>query len=185
MKSASVLSFLVAVSLIGVGVACTKTVTRVVPNSTDAGSDGGKVTTKPSPSTDDDDATGDDDDTTSSSSSSSSSSGSTTPKPADCKKKTNQTECATCCAEISPKGYKAYQAEVTKCVCADDVCKPDCKTTLCATTPKNPDSTCQTCFQGAQQTCGEPVLTACQADADCTVFNDCLNTASCQTKPAQ
>ena len=77
-----------------------------------------------------------------------------------------------CCATISPKGYKAYQAAVIACVCQDDVCKTECKSTLCATTPKNPDQACGTCFQGAQQTCGEPVLTACQENADCTTYND-------------
>lgn len=186
MKSASVISVFATIGLLAVGVACTKSVTRVVPTTTatDAGTDAGKVNTIPSG--DDDDTTGDDDDSTSSSSSSgssSSSSGSTVPKVSDCKKKATQNECGACCSEISPDGAQVYALETKKCICQADVCQTECKSTFCATPQKNPNTACGTCAQGAQETCGETVVTNCNADAKCKVFEACLEGAQCVTKP--
>lgn len=194
MKSASVFSLLVSVGVLTAAVACTKTVTRVVPGTTaDAGTDAGKgVTTRPSG--DDDDTSGDDDDTTTKKDAGKGDDDDTAgddddtaakPKVSDCKKKALQGDCVSCCQEIEPDGAKVYSAELIKCICLEDNCKTDCKATLCAASPKNPDTACNSCAGTAQQTCGEPVLTACDADAKCKVFNACLNTATCGTKPTQ
>lgn len=182
MKPASFLAVLFSLGLLSIAVACTTTTTRIIAG-TDAGADSGKEgpSTVPSPS-DDDDTSDDDDDTTKGDDDDDT----TTKKPtaASCKKSsTTQTECLQCCGKVEPDGFKTYNAAVSSCLCADGVCKDQCKTTICASTPKNPTQDCADCANGADiQQC---LTDACSPDAKCIAYNQCLMDASCQTKTAQ
>lgn len=175
MKSVSVLSILFSVGLVGLAVACTKTITRVIPYDADAGKDAGSL---PPPADDDDDTTtGDDDDDTT-----------PPPKkdagPPDCKKTESQAECASCCGDQHKAGFKIYQDAIKACVCSAEVCGTECKTTLCAN--KNPTQACATCANDKQQdSCQQPVSDACGADDDCLAWNACVTKANCGAKPVQ
>lgn len=185
MKPASFLAVLLSFGLLSIAVACTTTTTRIVAGS-DAGSDSGKEgpSTVPSPKGDDDDTKGDDDDDTKKGDDDDDTTPPKKKTAATCKKSsTTQTECLQCCGEVEPSGFKTYNAGVSSCLCAEGVCKDQCKTTLCASTPKNPTQDCADCANAADiQQC---LTDACSPDAKCVAYSQCLQDASCQTKAAQ
>jgi hypothetical protein len=179
-----------AFGLLVLVVACTKTTTKVIDGEEiDAGHEGGSgVSTKPSSSGA---PVGDDDDDDSTTSSSSSSSGSTsssssggTPTVADCHAKATQKTCGDCCQQISQAGFQVYAKAQHDCGCEAQYCADTCKTSYCAATPANPTPDCLTCFNQHLQDCSGTVNTACNANADCKVFNNCLQTA-CAGLPTQ
>ena len=186
MKPARLFSFLVSLVLLAIVVACSKTVTRVVPTGTaDAGTDSGKVTTTPSGDDDDDDKKSDDDDKKSDDDDDKKSDDDdddAPPKVSDCKKKTGQQECATCCQQIAPEGAVVYSKLVKDCLCNPDggTCVDECKKTLCANKQPSAGDTCSECMSGA--VCSD-IPETCNADAKCKVFNDCVTKAECPNKP--
>ncbi|HVH47329.1 MAG TPA: hypothetical protein VM925_33570 [Labilithrix sp.] len=107
-------------------------------------------------------------------------SGSDEPTCADTAK---QLACGQCCAADHQEGAIVYQTAVSECMCDEANCATDCESTLCAAQPKNPDATCNTCFNAKQNACAQPVTDACSANADCVAFYQCLTSSGCANKP--
>jgi hypothetical protein len=98
--------------------------------------------------------------------------------------------CGTCCIGNHKTGYTVFQTSLLACTCkgtgADGgaPCATECAATACASTPKQPDATCNTCLQAAIGTggaCQEQVVSDCSADTDCLAQQKCVS--QCQGKP--
>jgi hypothetical protein len=107
-----------------------------------------------------------------------------------CGAETTLQACGTCCIGNHKSGYTVFQNSLLGCACkgtgADGgaPCAADCASTICATTPANPDATCSTCLQtsiGSGGGCQEQVSADCTADKDCLAQQTCV--AQCQGKP--
>jgi hypothetical protein len=157
--------------------ACTTT-TRTIEN--DPGTDGGK-----------------DSSTTSkeggTSSTTDKDSGTTTTDPDEaCAEEGTLQACGQCCIKEHTKGYKVFEAALVACACegtgstADGgapACADECADTLCASTPAQPDATCQTCLEGSigqGEACTDAVSTACSDEPDCLAQQECV--AGCPKK---
>jgi hypothetical protein len=107
-----------------------------------------------------------------------------------CGKETTLQACGTCCIANHKSGYTIFQNSLLACACkgtgADGgaPCSTDCAATICAATPKNADTTCNTCLQtsiGNGGACQEQLTTDCAPDADCVAEQTCV--AQCKGKP--
>lgn len=120
-----------------------------------------------------------------SSSSSSSSSGGTekdaTSNP-KCFEEPSQVACVQCCSTLHEAGAITYLGASIECMCLPENCKADCESTYCGELPKDPDAQCATCIKQKETSCTNAISTACGADPDCVVFNQCLVDARCTTK---
>jgi hypothetical protein len=156
-------------------IACTTTTTTTTPDTTtenkptDPQADAGKPKTPAA-------------DAGASSSSSSGGDKDKTPDAPECSDTTTGQECIQCCAEAHTKGYQAYMGTLIKCLCEAAQCATECATTICGTTPKNPDAACNDCINSKAQSCEKPLETACTASQDCMDFTQCGAEASCNTK---
>lgn len=103
--------------------------------------------------------------------------------PPTCADEATQQACGQCCAGEHQQGAGVYMQVLTQCVCEADNCATECEATLCAATPKEPDTTCVQCANEKQQNCGKALGQTCGADKDCMAFNQCLQ--QCANKPAQ
>lgn len=104
------------------------------------------------------------------------------PSAPECSDTTDQQSCVQCCADGHQKGAQVYMGALLKCLCEASACATECKTTICAASPKNPDSTCETCMNSKSQDCGSAIETACTASTECLDFNQCATDADCGTK---
>jgi len=158
---------IVAVSLISFSFACSST-TRVVTEEKDSGSgsgsDGGTTPSDASVVTDaskpeaKDGGVGP--------------SGSTAAE--KCAAETTQTSCQQCCATAEQPAYLAFQNALVKCGCQDTVCKTQCAASLCATTPAQPTTECQTCLGQAQSgACKTDIEKVCTGSGACAPFAEC------------
>ena len=159
------------VTLTGLVVACSSTVTGTDTSTPEAGTKETGSTVKDSGATED---TG---------------TGTTTDDTA-CGKETTLQACGTCCVANHKSGYTTFQSSLFACACkgtgADGgaPCATDCASTICAATPKNADATCNTCLQASISTggaCQEQLTTDCTADADCVAEQSCVT--QCKGKP--
>ncbi|MBX3208699.1 MAG: hypothetical protein KF764_26940 [Labilithrix sp.] len=91
--------------------------------------------------------------------------------------------CAQCCATAHPEGAAVYNGALETCACKADNCQEECKDTLCASPPAQPDQACVTCANGLQSACGQDVTTACTASQDCMTFYQCITDSGCAGKP--
>lgn len=98
--------------------------------------------------------------------------------------------CGSCCITNHKTGYAVFQKSLLDCTCkgtgADGgaPCATECAATACATTPKQPDGTCNTCLQASIGTgggCQDQVVADCSADTDCLAQQKCVS--QCQGKP--
>lgn len=159
--------------LTGTVVACSTTVTSVVPDpGTVDGGDGGK---KEGGSAGNDSGGGNPDDA--------------------CGEEATKQACGECCITNHQTGYKTFETALLECVCTGEgsakdagagsgPCKSECATTLCAATPMNGNTACNNCVQTSVNTggaCLQHVSTACQADQDCVDQQACIG--QCQSKP--
>lgn len=162
------------VSLAGLVVACssTTTVTGTDTTTPEAGAKETGSTAKDSSTTTEDTGTG------------------TGTDDKACGAETTLQACGTCCIANHKTGYTVFQDSLLGCACkgtgADGgaPCATECGSTICATTPKNADATCNTCLQasvGQGGGCQEQVSTDCTADTDCLAEQKCI--AQCAGKP--
>ncbi|MBX3233982.1 MAG: hypothetical protein KIT84_34410 [Labilithrix sp.] len=171
------LSVILSLGVFGLAVACTKTITRIVPAETDAGADAGKLPQGDDDDDDDDDSADDDDDDDN---------GKKDAGPPDCKKTDLQAACVQCCGDQHKAGFKTYNDAIKSCICTEELCGTPCKTTFCATPQKNPTSqACPDCANEKQAECQDALGEACGADEDCVAWNECVTKAGCQNKPVQ
>jgi hypothetical protein len=161
--------------LTGTVIACTSTVTSVLPdpNSVDGG-DGGKKEGGGGGGND--------------------SGGGGNPDDL-CGEEATKQACGECCITNHPTGYKTFETALLECVCdgtgstqdagaGNGPCKTQCATTICAAAPMNPNAACNTCINGSIQqngACLQHVGTQCQADQDCVDQQTCVG--QCQSKP--
>lgn len=185
MKSASSLSFVVSAFLIAASAfACSSSDSTPGVDTSDAGngnntSGGNNASGGPdtpiltSPNGDDDDDAG----TTTDGGKKNTGDGGT----ASCAATTTQQDCATCCGKAHPTGYKTYNNAITACICDKNICQYSCSDSYCA--QKNASADCVTCANDRiSPNCNQPVSQACGADPDCVQFNQCLQTADCNSK---
>lgn len=157
------------------GIACTTTTTttEVPAGTTDGGTKEGGTSTKDSGTTTDDKDS------------------STNADPDEaCGDEATLQGCATCCATNHQDGYATFTGALLGCACngtgADGgtgPCATDCAATACASTPANPDATCNACLQasvGQAGACQQAVGSACTAEPDCLAQQKCV--AQCQGK---
>ena len=109
----------------------------------------------------------------------------TTKTTATCESASNGAQCAElcadtcgdCCDTVYPQGIETWVSIfMDKCLCsATAPCKTQCAASICAATPTNPDAACQACYQGLANdaACLAATSTACQADAQCKLNDDC------------
>lgn len=101
---------------------------------------------------------------------------------ATCAEETGQQECAQCCANAHPAGYKVYSGAISTCMCKAANCQTECADTACAATPLQPDSACVTCINSKQASCQQDLTDACTPSKTCMEFYGCLTDSSCLTK---
>lgn len=98
--------------------------------------------------------------------------------------------CGTCCVTAHKAGYTVFQDSILACACkgtgADGgaPCATECAATICAATPANPDTACNTCLQGSIGMgggCQQQVSTDCTGNADCVAEQKCVGL--CKGKP--
>jgi hypothetical protein len=101
--------------------------------------------------------------------------------------------CEQCCAGNHTTGATTLTKTVIACSCngvgetgdagadggdgGSGPCASACAATLCATTPQQPDTACQTCSQAsvsAGGACANYLSTQCQADTDCVAEQTCF-----------
>jgi hypothetical protein len=166
-----------SVGMLAGAIACTTTTTEVSDPATDGGKEGSTTTKEAG---------------TSSSSGTTSSSGSTGNPDDECATKSAD-ECIDCCGGNHKAGAQTLTKAVIACGCsgtgaeagdggagdagAEGPCATECETTLCASTPKQPDATCNTCLKkaiGQGGACAKYASDECLADDDCKAAQECL-----------
>jgi hypothetical protein len=84
--------------------------------------------------------------------------------------------CVSCCEDNHKTGSNTFFGTLQACWCKGANCGTDCSATLCATTPANPDATCESCIDGlADDACDADLDANCGSDPDCVAFNTCAN----------
>ncbi len=162
------------VTLTGLVMACssTTTVTGTDTSTPEGGAKEGGTTVKDSSTTTDEDT------------------GTTTTGDKACGEEATLTACGTCCIANHKSGYTIFQNSLLACACkgtgADGgaPCATECASTVCASTPKNADATCNTCLQGSISSggaCLDQLSTDCSADTDCVAEQTCVT--QCKGKP--
>jgi hypothetical protein len=171
-----------SVGMLAGAIACTTTTTEVAEPTTDGGKEGSTATKEAG---------------TSSSSGATSSSGSTGDPDDECATKSAD-DCTDCCAGNHKAGAQTLTKAVIACGCngtgataadggagdagagdagAEGPCATECETTICASTPKQPDATCNTCLTkaiGQGGACAKYASDTCLADDDCKAAQECL-----------
>jgi hypothetical protein len=84
--------------------------------------------------------------------------------------------CRACCVAEHPDGAAVLVGTEIACACTTPgLCKNQCKSTVCAATPKQANLTCSTCIADKDAgDCRTVALTACAQNADCTALAACV-----------
>ncbi|OJY15725.1 MAG: hypothetical protein BGO98_23940 [Myxococcales bacterium 68-20] len=97
-----------------------------------------------------------------------------------CAAKASASACAICCQTNHQQGARTFTAAVIDCACGTGgagPCATECKTTLCAAQPSNPDQACSTCLDAVAKegaACFDSITSACESDDDCMASQACL-----------
>ncbi len=105
-----------------------------------------------------------------------------------CAAATSQADCQKCCRTNHDAAYTAFADTLVKCACdaaTAGTCggtSGACAATVCAATPKSPDTACNTCLGDIQSAgCKTALTTACTGSGPCAPFEGCI-TAQCAGK---
>lgn len=103
-----------------------------------------------------------------------------------CGSTTTLMDCIVCCSANHQAGVEFFNNAINNCVCVNPgPCKTQCASEACMNQQPASGDACDMCVnQNASpgQPCYAPVQQACQGNADCKAFFDCLMVANCAAK---
>jgi len=119
----------------------------------------------------------------SSSSSSGGATGGAAGSGAKCAAQTTGSACLSCCVGTAQSAYDLANNAFGMCVCqTPGTCAAQCAASFCNGQAQTAGDACDTCLNGATQ-CQQQANTACNANPTCAAVTQCIQQASCTTKP--